>query len=386
MILRVIYIVLFIQKTILSLGQSSEQKQIMYEYINNDSRGISLVGKIEPIKNKETLFKNAQVLPVYKVFIDKTAKYKFVQNEKYFLVFYYGRLYYFINGKGSQLFENSPIIKTLTTFNSENKKFKIFYLTESFSFDGKMFNPLFTDDNFSFIIDKESKYNFLEFIESKYGSIEKLKEMANIDTSREKLTSKEINNFIKSDYLSFQYNCPKDTTIILKSLINEIKSVAKDFSSGQELKLMNAIKSKINPFEQVKKMLKKQKLNDSIAKINELELEKMNEELKKSFSKIVGIYEFKIYGVSITNELLEVLTTKQLVDYINFNNLYRPTLDTQVLKYNKIYRYSYGKEVLSKEGIIKNDNAKEFQNYSNKMLEDCGCPFDESIKREVIIR
>ncbi len=386
MILRLIFTVACLQATVVSFSQTETQKQLMYEHINRDSKGSSIIGKIQPIENKEALFNNAQILPVYKVVFDKTNKPSFIQKEKYYLVFYIGRLYIFVNNKGSRLFENSPIIQNLTKFNSEKKKFKIVYFTESFSFDSEIFNPLITDDIFSYIIDKGIQYKFFDFIDFKYGSIEKLKEFSALDIVREKLTVKDINNYIKSNYLTFQYYCPKDTTLVLKSLVNEIRNATKDFSKGQELKLVSTIKQKLNPFPFFKKTPKSQKLNDSIVKIQETEIKKIIDEHQKHLSKVIGNYEFKIYGVSITNELLEIFTNKQLVDYINYNNLMRPALDTLVFQYNRWYRYSYGKEVLIKAGIIKNDSYKEFQNYSNKILEECGCPFDESIKRETIIR
>jgi len=373
------------QATMISFGQTEEQKQIMYEYINSDSRGSNIQSKIAAIKNKEDLFSEAQILPVYQVVFDKKNNPTLVQQQKYYLVFYIGRLYQFINNHNSRLFENSPIIKNLLKFNIEKKKFKVVYFTKSFSWTGENLKALFTDDALSYIIDKEIKYSFSEFIDYKYGSTEKLKEFAKLDVQRDKLTVKDVENFLKSNYTAFEYNCPKDTTLVLKTLVNQIRIATKDFSIGQELKLISIIKQKLNPFKEVKKSLTAQ-FNDSIKNIYDQEIKKMTYENQKNLSKISGNYEYKIYGVSITNELLEIFTNKQFIDYVNYINLLRPAEDSLNVDTNKKYRYDYGIEVLKREAIVKNNSFKELQDYKNKFLEDCGCPFDTSVKREIILR
>ncbi|OAZ04691.1 hypothetical protein [Flavobacterium succinicans] len=389
MILRIIFIVACLQATILS-AQTEDQKKLIFERINQDTKRNVVLRKTEHFTNKEEFFNNAQIIPVYKINLDENNKPKLTLNKNYFLVFYIGRLYVFIDNENSRLFENSPIIQTINKYNSEKKPFKVVYFTENFSLDRKFLNPLITDNECNYIIEKDINYSFSTYVENKYGSINKLKEIINTDSLRENLKTIDYINYVKNDYKSFEYNCPKDTTLILKKLISQIRVSTKNFSDGQEAKLLYRINEKLKPFEnirnQLKKTFKENRSSDSIIKANIDELNLKEDKYKKDRSNTIGLYEYKVYGSSITNELLEVLTDGQFIDFKKYIDIMNPIVETLNPVYNNKYRYNYGKEILEKENTINKNDNKAFKEFKSKILNDCGCPFDETIKREIIIR
>ncbi len=344
-----------------------------------DSSGKGNIMKnIEPIKNKESLFKNSIVLPVYKINYDLNNKPKLVQNKKYFLIFYIGRLYVFVDGYDSRLFENSPIINTIAKFNNEKKDFKIVYFTENFSFDRKYLNPLITNQKLDFIIDKNNKYETVDYINSKYGSLNKLKELAYIDNLREKLKVKDFEEYTKTNYQV--YDCKKDTIFILKKLASQIKAAVIDFTPGQELILIEKIQNKLNPLIYKQKLMQEQlkqfNVSDTLISSVKLQdkLEKNNE--KQIKPNIEGINEFKVYDISITNELLEVLTSDQFIKYKNYIDLFNPVVETLNQFNNNKYRYGYGKDILEREGIIKLYDSKSYGNYIKNIVKENDCNLD----------
>ncbi len=198
MIKKIILALAFFQVNAFMYAQTDVQKELIFERINRDSKGSSILPKIQPIENKEELFKNAQVFPIFKVEFDKDNKAKLVQNKEYFLVFYVGRLYCFMNNIDSRFFENSPVIQNIIEFNKDKKEFFIVYFSDTFSLYGKYLNPLITDRNVSYIIDKEEKKETSDYINFKYGSLEKYKERSSVDLKRDNLHLENLNNYIKT--------------------------------------------------------------------------------------------------------------------------------------------------------------------------------------------
>jgi hypothetical protein len=388
MILKLILTVVCLQATVFSFAQTEKQKQMIYDCINKDSKGKGIIAKIEPIANKEVLFNTAQILPVYKITLDENNKVKLIQNKNYYLVLYIGRLYCFLNNNDSRFFENNPLIQNIIQFNKEKREYYVSYFTDTFSFENIYLNPLLTDKNF--IIDKGNKFILSDYIELKYGSIKKYREQAELQTLRENLTLADCNNYIKNNYKLFENNCPKDTSLVLNTLINQIKLSTKDFTKSQELNLIQRIKQKVNPYilkeKQIKTALIAAKVNDSIL-VNTL-LQSKTEYLKnkKESLEIEGLYEFTIYGISVTNELLEILTNDQFIDYKKYNDLMNPIIETLNSYNNNKHRYQYAKEFLEKTEVLKTNDFKAYNNYVNKIILDCGCPFDETIKREMKIK
>lgn len=352
---------------------------MMYEYINNDSKGNGkIIPNISPIESKEYLFSTAKVYPIYQLLFNEN-KIDIVQNKNSYLVFYVGRLYMFFENKKFRLFENSPIINDILKFKNEN--INIVYLLNSFSFDGIYLNPLLTDKKFNFIIDRGNKYLISEYIIKKYGSIEKYKELKKIDDLRKKITISDYNNSIRNNFKAFEYNCPKDTSLVIKSLLNQVKSCVKNFTTEQENKLKERIEQKINPYKLLYSQLKSTSLNDTVIKSIVLKDKLEKEEFKNKFFSEDKIYDFILYKTNITNELLEVLTNDQFLDYKNYIDVMYPIIETLNSSNNNKYRFELGKDIIENEKSI---NIKDLQNsdsYKNKILEDCGCPFDKTIKR-----
>lgn len=390
MIKKIIFTLVCLQASVFSSAQTEEQKQMIYERINKDSRGSGIMSKIEPIESKEVLFSKAQVLPIFKVEFNSNKIARLVQNKNYFLVFYLGRLYCFMGNKDSRFFENSPVIQNINQFNTEKKDFFVVYFTDIYSLDGIYLNPLLSDKSVSFIIDRGNKLATLDYIDLKYGSFDKYKENFNIDSLRNNLLIEDFNNYMKNNYEAFEYNCPKDTTLVLTKLMSQIRLSTKNFTKNQEVELLTRIKQKINPFElkikQTKQILIQSKVNDSTiaSEISKMKIE--NKKNKKENIRIAGLYEFSVYNVSFTNELLEVLTNEQFADYKRYYDLMHPVVETLTSFNNNKYRYGYAKQILEKENVLKSNSFTEYKKYADKIILDCGCPFDETIKREAIIR
>ncbi|WP_374505774.1 hypothetical protein [Flavobacterium sp.] len=370
MILKLFFTVACLQAAGLSFAQTEKQKDMMYKFINSSSTSVGIFPKKKPITNKEELFSNATVYPIYKVVVNTENEKELVQKKDYFLVSYENELYKFIDApKMFSYLKNDPFFVNFYKLSSENKDFKIIYFTEIYSLDSKYLKPLITDTNMSFVIDDDKKYTFSDYIDNRYGSINKLKELQELDQLRDKLTVSDYNNSVKNDYEYYNYVCPKDTALVLKTLINQIKFATKDFTTGQELRLKNKVYHKIKPYEALKKIKQKKESDILLLKTKE-------EEYFKGLTNVTGFYEYKIYGVSITNELLEILTTEQFIDYKKYIDVRKPMIETRLNFYNNKYRNRYGYEIIEKEG----GKPGNYFEYSNKILEDCGCFYDETVK------
>ncbi len=377
--LKLIFTVIIIQFAGVSVAQTEDQKQMMYEYINQDSKVNSkIIPKIESINNKEDLFKKALILPVYRVEFDEKKEPKLVQNKNYYMVFYVDRLYTFLNGKNSRLFENRPEITSITKLLNDSKQFSIVYFTDSFSPLGIFLDFKITDNAFSYLIDKEIQFNTVyDYVNQKYGTMEKYEENISIDKKRSEINLDKIKESNKNNYHKYEYYCPKDTSLVIKTFMNQIKLATLSFTEEQETKLGNMIRVKINPFLFLQNKMGKFS-NEKNAKDLIEKSKKENEEALNKVIKFKGDYDFSIYGVSVLNELLEVLSNKQFQDYKDFQDIYFP-----IVELNNPFsstRYSYAMEVLEREGY------KDYNNYVENILNQCGCPYDESIKREIKFR
>lgn len=375
-----IFILVYFLVTLFSFAQTNEQKEMIYKFINGESSptSASIFSKPKPIARKEVLFSEATVFPVYKITFDTSNKPKLIQNKNYFFVLYLEKLYQFIDESSmSEYFKDDIFFKSISKLNIDKSDFKIVYFSEGFGLLGKNLFPLITDSKLSTIKDKDKTYSFNEYTDSKYGAIEKIKEIYELEVLREKLSISDYYNFMKSDYGLFNYYCPKDTTLVLNTLIKQIKLATKNLSAGQETRLLNQIKQKINPFESFKKV---KNLNSKDTDL----LQTKEREYNLGMLNVNGFYEYKIYNVSITNELLQVLTTEQFVNYKNFIDLWKPQVETLLSSYSNKYRYTYGIEIVKKEGI----KYKHYMYFKDKILEDCGCPYDETVegrKKRIIL-
>lgn len=378
------YTVICFQITVFLFAQTEVQKQMMYEHINRDSRGQSIMDKIKPIANKEDLFSQAKLLLVYKASIDKNNNPKLIQNKNYYLVYYVGRLYVFTYNKSIRMFENDPQTQQLVKLIEANKKFSIVYFTDSFYSNQYFLNPLISDNNLSFIIDKDQTYsNALQFIDVKYGSFEKYQEKIKIEQAREKLTAEKALQVIKNNYENYQYSCPKDTALVLKKMVDWVNLASGGITKEQQNILNKKIKIKIDPISYMENEISRTTNKRFHISQNE---RKENEEAQKNIIKFNGSYDYSLYGVNITNELLEILTIDQFERYRNYIDVLFPPDDFRSKNMFQTFRNNYSIIVLRKEGLLKTDSYSEYENFTNKILSECGCPFDETIKRELIIR
>lgn len=377
MIKKFVFTVICFKIAALSFGQTEQQRQTIYEQINSDSRTKGIVEKIEPIENKEMLFNKAQVLPVYKIEIEDNKKPKLIQNKNYYLIFYIGRLYVFIDNNTSRLVENSPIIKDLLDLNNQRKEYFIVYLTETFSSNKKYLMPLLTDKEVNLIIDKGTSYKLQDYIEFKYGSMDKYLENYILDQKREALSISDYNTICTYNYEAYQINCPKDTALVLKTMIDQIKFATKSLTKTQGTRLFERIKQKINPDQLIEKQLRKvlieSKVKESDIQAALVKRKIDNNIATKVIDKSDGLYLFNVYKVSVIDELLDILTNKQFIDYKNYIDLLYPIIETQNSYNNNKYRYNYGKDILQKNGMIKEHDPFAFTDYVRKKLHACGC-------------
>lgn len=376
-IFKFLFVLIFLQFT--SFAQTEEQKEMMYKHINSTSSAtyVSIFPKTKPIASKEILFSEAIIFPVYKIVFNELNKPNLIQNKNYFIVLFNGKLYQFADEFKSESSKVEYITKTISKLNEQKKDFKIVYFTESFSTDFKYLKPLIFDSEIHTITEKDKTYKLSEFINYKYGSIDKIKEIVALEKLRDNLNMTDYYSFMKTNYGLFNYYCPKDTTLVVNTLIKQVKLATKGFTTGQETSLLNRVKLKINPYESLKK--DKTSSDSGIAFLKTKE-----EEYKKGMLNVSGFYEYKIYDVSITNELMEILTNEQFNDYKKYIDLWKPSVETALSLYNNKYRYTYGIEIVNKEGI----KYKHYSCFTDKILEDCGCPYDETVeerKKRIIL-
>lgn len=385
--MKLILTAICLQVAVFCFSQTEEQKQMMYEQINMDSSGKGIMQKIEPIKDKEALFENSKVFPVYHVELDNNDKPILIQNKDSYLVFYIGRLYVFFNNDKYMLFENRPEIKNITELIENKKEFSIVYFT-NYTYLGEIFNILITDKTFSFVLEKDKKYSSLQdYIDFKYGSFEKYKENDIIEKKRNNLTLKDLNEARYVRYFWYEKRCPKDTTLILKKLIDQIKAATSGFSKSQEVKLIGRIRDKLNPTEYFYN--KFSKMYDTDSKLKASLTKNKKEEVTEKTMLFKGNYNFYIYEINIVQDLLEILTDKQFQDYKNYIDLFFPIVyDDDNLFITE--RYAYGIETFKKEMKIKVKNnyklKEEYNKYVEKNFIIYDCPLDKSIKPKIIIR
>lgn len=350
-------------------SQSEKQKEIIFEYINKDSKGTGkIVSKINSVENKEALFSKAKVFPVFKIKLNNENKPFLEQNNESYLVYYEERLYVFYNGEKSRLFENSPIIETISKFLQKREDFLIVYFNDNFSSYGNFINPLLTNKEFGYLIDKKERYeNLMGYINSKFGSLEKYKEKAKLDDVRNEIIAKDADLLIKDNYFFYETYCPKDTVLTINAFINQVRHATNTLEKNQEIELRKRITAKINPYN----YFFKDNLNDSTkTKIIE-QLKKENVEAKKKMVNLYGQYDFLLFGNNITNELLEVLTEKQFIDYKNYIDVVYPTIETN--NFFKSSRYNFSITLLENEKKINRDDNGSFNAYVKKLLSNCGC-------------
>jgi hypothetical protein len=374
MIIRFIITAVLLQTAVISFAQTKED---FYNSVNQYESNYVSIFKDNKIPKKEVFLLNAIIHPVYRFVL--TNKYNRIDYKigGYFYIVYDDRIYFYKNGIAKREYGNENINQYIIT---NRTSIKIGSFIDHIYYSGIEFLPLIIDDKNKLVIDSKEKYNnVLSYINIKYGSFENYKEKIDNQIAREKLSSEDIKESIKNNYKKFEFNCPKDTILVLKTFINQVKHAVREISIEQEEKLIKRIKIKLNPFDFLYKDVKDLKFKELILKSKE-----ESEDAKKKIIKYEGNYDYFIYGINITDDLLNILTNKQFQDYKNYIDIRFPVIETN--DFFRSTRYEYGREILQKEKLIELNDYKNYDRYVNKILTDCGCPFDGTVKREILIK
>lgn len=354
----------------------SQTKLDLFESINSHEKNYVSIFKDNKIPNKNDFLLNALIFPVYKFEIINCKLTKnIIKNLCY--VFFNKRTYYYKDGFCTKIMTNE--LSDYLLIKQNIKDYLIGAFIETVYYNNLNFFPIILNINDFSLFDLKNHFNnYEDYLVSKHGSIEKYSEIASLEQMTKKLTSDQIRKSIKNNFKIFEYNCPKDTTLVLKTLINQIKEVCLSFTTEQENQLTHRIKSKLNPLEYLHKGNISEWKKDSTFNnfLNKSKLEQKRYEETKT--KVTGHYDFIIYNVNINNELLTILTNKQFQDYKNYIDIRFPIINPKNLF--SADRYTFGAEILVKEKIILKDDVISFENFTNQIIADCGCPIDESKK------
>ncbi|GAA3755117.1 hypothetical protein [Flavobacterium ginsengiterrae] len=353
MIKKIILLAACFQAAVSVYAQTEKQKQMIYEQINRDSKMEGIIKKIDPIENKKALFRDAQVLPVFKIRMKKDFKPELIQNKNYYLVLYLQRLYVFMDNKTTRLVENNPVVTSILDFNSKKINYFVVYFTDTFSFNNQYLMPCLVDKDLSVVIDKGSSLSFESYIDKRYGSKDKYEEKLILDEKRQKLSVNEFDTAVNYNYEAYQTICSQDTLLVIKTMINQIGFAVKTLTKEQQEELTIRLNFKINPDklleEQLGNTLTAAKVKESDIKIALAQSRAENKKRVKENVKQTGLYSFNIYNVSTTEELIDILTSQQFSDYKNYIDLWYPIIETQNNYNNNKYRYNYGKDILEKQ-------------------------------------
>ena len=164
--------------------------------------------------------------------------------------------------------------------------------------------------------------------------------------------------------------------MVIKTMINQISSAVKTLTKEQQEELAIRLNFKINPDklleEQLRNTLTAAKVKESDIQIALAQSRAENKKTVKENVKQTGLYSFNIYNVSTAEELIDILTSQQFIDYKNYIDLWYPIIETQNNYNNNKYRYNYGKDILEKAGVIKEHDHAGFSEYVKKRLISCG--------------
>ena len=354
----------------------SQTKLELFESVNNHEKNYVSIFKDNKIPIKEDFLKNAIIFPVFKfeIFNGKLNK-NIIKNLNYIL--YNTRTYFYKDGFSTKLMSNE--LSDYLLIKENIKDYLIGSFVDTVYYNNLNFFPIILNIKDFSLFDLRNQYNtYKDYLISKHGSIEKYIEIASLEQMTKKLTSDQIKKSIKNNYKIFEYNCPKDTTLVLKTLINQIKEASISFTTEQEIQLTSRIKNKLNPIEYIHKGSISEWKKDSTFNnfLNKTKLEQKR--CDNILTKLNGYYDFMVYNVNINNELLAVLSNRQFQDYKNYIDIRFPIINPQILFSSE--RYTYGTEVLLKEKIILKNDVISFENFTNQIVEKCGCPIDESKK------
>lgn len=321
----------------LAFSQTKAQKEAVYKGIQ-----VFIRTKYIPNANPYTVPPNLDDFYKKSIFIPAgVLDYKnksIAINPDRFYVLFENKVYPYIDKKTSLMFDSSFTRRLFEL--SAQKRVIVSYLYNSKTFKDGLF---LTDDNLGFIEDFDGiSYTAIDdYIPKKTGSLHKYIETIEIANKQSQLKSKDIIEAIKCNYHLYEVNCPKDTTLVLNKFIAQLKSAIGEFHPESELFLSKKIRFK----------LKYSRYGGFESK-------------SKDFHPI---YDLTIYGQDITDELLSVLTKKELIKYYEYKDIYQP-----IVFEGKNTRSIYGSEILKADGII-NDAKGSVSDYIKTIMADQGC-------------
>ncbi len=384
------FIIFFLILSIFIQHNYAQTKNDFYEMVSNAEKSTVTLGRPKKTISKKDFLDNAILFPVFKVEFDKNLKPKFTEDKDYSYIFYDNWLYSYSHKELSVGFGYPNKFSNILKENF-NKKIKLIYFTENFFFK-PIVNVFIIDELNNFIeTDKIKHKTILDYVKYKFGSYKKYENILEVLKIRHQLTIEQAKEATKDNVNLFSYNCPKNKDLILKIFINQLKHAVTDVTDEQIERFINIISFKNNPLEAMYKNHISDVKLDELIEISKKEVAIAKLKIQEANKTIgnLGPYscEFYVNQINITSDLIEILSNNQFQEYKNYFDSRYPIIETN----NKLYteRGDYCKYLVI-ENIDKtksrNENSIEFKKNTNKMLEDCGCPFDESIKREAIIR
>ena len=318
-----------IQRSLLLLFLLFPQLSISQEDTSNNR--LSNFREMFKFEDKDSLFS----FPIYRIRYTQEKGFFKEMEEGNFVKYYKGDVYFFYDNEKAMLFGTDPIVHILSDLIKKKKEFIIAYVEDTFSLDRKNLFPIITNRQLGNVIEGDKTFSSLhEYIRYRYGSIEKYREILDVEKERNALEDHDFIEIVKNNYKIYEAKCPNDTTLIVNTFLKQIKYATKDLTPQQEMLLHNQIMYKI-------------KVSDKIR------------------SYLTSKYDFILLGKSITSELLEVLTKDQFVKYKKYTDIVSP-IEKSKIRNIGLNRTDYVYIVYKSK---KKEN--EYRDYIKKILYSC---------------
>lgn len=349
------YFFTFILLSCLIYAQTDQQKDRAYKNFESKCNSTILKGLSKPQwVDKETYLAEAKFYPVY--FIDynsQTNKQDWKIDPDKFLVVYKDNLSSYIdlgiseysnvsNMYGQNKFAN----RLLELYKTPFIDFKIGYLTDLYYPSiGTLPNLLLSESNK--FIDKEHLHQSInDVISSHYSSITQYEAEKQSNNLRRNLSADKIIQGIKAYFRSYEYYCPKDTSLVLSKFIENLEIGTGGITEKQKTLILD-------------------KLNSEIRKKAAI----------KSQNTQMDLGDFSIYNVNYYVIANKILKPQQISNYGQYMDIHFPRY-----LHKQYGRYIYGEINLIHSKIVKGfDNNKEteklpyFKEFVLKQYKDCGC-------------
>lgn len=337
-------------------SQTIQQKDRAYKNFESKCRSTTLKGIPKPQwVDKESYLKLAVFYPIYRIdYNPNTKKQEWnIDNDK-FLVIYGDYLTYFIDSGISDYNKSYSQLNVQNKFASlllelDKKKsgvFKIGYLTDEYYPATGTFPNLILEENLKFTDKEHTHFSIEDVISTHYSSMEKYLTKKEEDILRKNLPSLEIIRGIKAYFHSFEYYCPKDTSLVLDKYIEHFDIGTGGLNQKQKRIILEKLSTSFS---------ENMKINDSNAKRD--------------------ISDFSIYNVDFSDFMKKNLKPKQLSNYEEYMNVHFPKF-----VHERYGRYIYGELALINSKVVRGFDVDSetqslpyFNEFIKQQLIDCGC-------------